>query len=155
MVKRFKVPKPGSFWKSRVEAGKEIQVTTYAPARTGDTVDEVVVYKEDDDAQPGERVKKAVALESFYRRFEELDDIDQGLAALRWVSICLLLALGGASAYGIARADSQVPRERCAQRIASLANPNLMSRQTALRKARVICHDLERDDRYFFKAVTQ
>lgn len=53
-----------------------------------------------------------------------------------------------------ASAESQVPRERCSRAIASLTNSQIMSRQTAIRKARKLCTQIEKSGRYLFRATS-
>ena len=71
-------------------------------------------------------------------------------------TVILALFLGALCTLQIAQAStSQVPRERCAAALASLADSKLMSKQTALRKARKLCDQIEKSDRYFFRALVQ
>ena len=67
----------------------------------------------------------------------------------------MMVALIGFTVYGTAVGASQVPLEECASALAANTNPRLMSRTTAVRKARVICRNIRENDAYFFKALTQ
>lgn len=68
--------------------------------------------------------------------------------------VALTAALAGVSHSSNAE-TAYPPREKCARKITSLTNPRLMSNATALRKTRVLCDEIQRDDRYLFKALTQ
>ena len=71
------------------------------------------------------------------------------------VLVLLVGILLGWAAYESKAGASQVPREECAAAIASLTNPSLMSRGTAIRKSRALCIQLQSQDRQLFKAITQ
>lgn len=70
--------------------------------------------------------------------------------------ICAILA--GAVVYSEAMAQAKFTPNRvrhCQDKLAELANPQVMSKTTARREALAVCKDLQRNRPYFFRALVR
>jgi len=74
---------------------------------------------------------------------------------MKKVSIISTLALTALILVGYTESTkaSQVPYLDCAERVAELSDTRILSRQTALRKARVWCRELNTTDHLWFRSI--
>jgi hypothetical protein len=73
--------------------------------------------------------------------------------ALIIFGIWLLVGLMSAVILDAAKAHASARIEHCAAQIASLTEPSLIARQTAIRRAREICKHMELHDPYLFRSL--